>query len=49
MQLSPHEQERLPLSYPAEVARRRRGRGPLPNHLEAVLDGIELPARDGAR
>ena len=32
MQLTPHEQERLLLSYGAEVARRRRGRGLRLNH-----------------
>jgi urease subunit gamma len=48
--LTPHEQERLLISYAAELARRRRARGLRLNHPEAVavitsylLEG----ARDG--
>ena len=36
MRLTPHEQERLLLSYAAELARRRKGRGLKLNHPEAV-------------
>lgn len=36
MRLSPHEQERLLLSYAAELARRRQARGLRLNHPEAV-------------
>jgi len=50
VRLSPHEQERLLLSYAAELALRRKGRGLRLNHPEAVavisaflLEG----ARDG--
>jgi urease subunit gamma len=50
MHLTPHEQERLMISYAADLARRRRERGLLLNHPEAVavitsflLEG----ARDG--
>ncbi len=50
MRLTPHEQERLLVSYAAELAWRRRARGLLLNHPEAVavitshlLEG----ARDG--
>jgi urease subunit gamma len=50
LRLTPHEQERLLVSYAAELALRRRGRGLLLNHPEAVavitshlLEG----ARDG--
>ena len=50
MRLSEHEQERLLISYAADVAQRRRERGLLLNHPEAVaiitafvLEG----ARDG--
>ncbi|MBC3762268.1 urease subunit gamma [Quadrisphaera oryzae] len=50
MLLTPHEQERLMLSYAADLARRRRERGLRLNHPEAVavitsflLEG----ARDG--
>ena len=50
MLLSPHEQERLMLSYAADLARRRRERGLRLNHPESVaviashlLEG----ARDG--
>lgn len=52
MQLTPHEQERLMISYAADLARRRRERGLRLNHPEAVavitsflLEG----ARDGRR
>jgi len=34
MQLTPHEQERLLLSYAAELARRRQRRGLRLNHPE---------------
>ncbi|TQC51140.1 urease subunit gamma [Rhodococcus sp. WS4] len=50
MRLSPHEQERLLLSYAAELARRRRDRGLVLNHPEAVAvitDHILEGARDG--
>ncbi len=50
MRLSPHEQERLLLSYAAELARRRRGRGLKLNHPEAVAiitDHVLEGARDG--
>ena len=50
MHLTPHEQERLLISYAADLARRRRDRGLRLNHPEAVavitsflLEG----ARDG--
>jgi urease subunit gamma len=50
MRLTPHEQERLLVSYAADLALRRRGRGLRLNHPEAVavisaflLEG----ARDG--
>ena len=36
MRLTPHEQERLLLSYAAELARRRQARGLKLNHPEAV-------------
>ncbi len=36
MQLSPHEQERLMLSYAADLAWRRKDRGLKLNHPEAV-------------
>jgi urease subunit gamma len=48
--LTPHEQERLMLSYAAELAHRRRGRGLRLNHPEtvAVLASWVLEgARDG--
>ena len=52
MQLTPHEQERLMISYAADLAWRRRQRGLRLNHPEAVavitaflLEG----ARDGRR
>ena len=50
MQLSPHEQERLLVSYAAELARRRRARGLALNHPEAVAlicDHLMEGARDG--
>jgi len=50
MRLSPHEQERLLLSYAAELARRRRDRGLKLNHPEAVAiitDHVLEGARDG--
>jgi urease subunit gamma len=50
MRLTPHEQERLLLSYAAELARRRRGRGLRLNHPEAIAiisDHILEGARDG--
>jgi len=48
--LTPHEQERLMLSYAAELAQRRRARGLRLNHPEAVavLSAFVLEgARDG--
>ncbi|GAA2566518.1 urease subunit gamma [Mycolicibacterium diernhoferi] len=50
MRLSPHEQERLLISYAAELARRRQARGLTLNHPEAVAlitDHILEGARDG--
>jgi urease subunit gamma len=50
MQLTPHEQERLLLSYAAEPARRRQGRGLKLNYPEAVAvitDHLLEGARDG--
>ncbi|MEV0299142.1 urease subunit gamma [Nocardia sp. NPDC050710] len=50
MRLSPHEQERLLLSYAAELARRRQERGLKLNHPEAVAlitDHVLEGARDG--
>ena len=50
MRLSPHEQERLLISYAAELARRRKARGLLLNHPETVAvitDHILEGARDG--
>jgi urease subunit gamma len=50
MRLSPHEQERLLISYAAELSRRRRARGLRLNHPEAVAlitDHILEGARDG--
>lgn len=50
MRLSPHEQERLLLSYAAELARRRQARGLVLNHPEAVAlitDHVLEGARDG--
>jgi urease subunit gamma len=48
--LTPHEQERLLLSYAAELARRRQGRGLKLNYPEAVAiitDHLLEGARDG--
>ncbi|MBD0024079.1 urease subunit gamma [Gordonia pseudamarae] len=50
MRLSPHEQERLLVSYAADVARRRRARGLALNHPEAVAlitEHVLEGARDG--
>lgn len=50
MRLTPHEQERLLLSYAADLARRRRARGLRLNHPEAVAiisDHVLEGARDG--
>ncbi|RPA20107.1 urease subunit gamma [Gordonia sp. OPL2] len=50
MRLSPHEQERLLISYAAGLARRRQGRGLRLNHPEAVAvitDHVLEGARDG--
>lgn len=50
MQLSPHEQERLLLSYAADLARRRRARGlrlNLPEATALISDHILEGARDG--
>jgi urease subunit gamma len=50
MQLTPHEQERLLLSYAAVLARRRQGRGLRLNYPEAVAvitDHLLEGARDG--
>ncbi|KGI68394.1 urease subunit gamma [Mycolicibacterium rufum] len=50
MRLTPHEQERLLISYAAELARRRQARGLRLNHPEAVAvitDHILEGARDG--
>ena len=50
MLLTPHEQDRLLLSYAAELARRRQSRGLKLNHPEAVAmitDHILEGARDG--
>ena len=50
MRLTPHEQDRLLLSYAAELARRRRARGLRLNHPEAVAlltDHLLEGARDG--
>ena len=50
MLLAPHEQERLMVAGAAEVARRRRERGLLLNHPEAVAvltDWVLEAARDG--
>ena len=52
MRLTPHEQDRLLISYAAELARRRQARGLKLNHPEAVAvitDHILEGARDGAR
>ncbi len=50
MHLTPHEQERLMLSYAAELAHRRRARGLRLNHPEAVAvlsSWVLEGARDG--
>ncbi|OUC77448.1 urease subunit gamma [Gordonia lacunae] len=50
MRLSPHEQERLLISYAAELARRRQARGLKLNHPESVAlitDHVLEGARDG--
>lgn len=50
MLLTPHEQERLLLSYAADLARRRRARGLRLNYPEAVAlitDHVLEGARDG--
>jgi len=50
--LSPHEQERLLLSYAAELARRRQGRGlrlNLPEATAIISDHVLEGARDGVR
>ena len=52
MQLTPHEQERLMISYAADLALRRRGRGLKLNHPEAVAvitSFLMEGARDGRR
>ncbi|GGX96954.1 urease subunit gamma [Streptomyces hiroshimensis] len=48
MQLSPHEQERLLLHVAAEVAGKRKARGLLLNHPEAVAL-ITVHVLEGAR
>ncbi len=50
MRLTPHETDRLLLSYAAELARRRQARGCKLNHPEAVAiitDHLLEGARDG--
>jgi urease subunit gamma len=50
VRLTPHEQERLLLSYAAELARRRQARGLKLNYPEAVAlisDHVLEGARDG--
>ena len=50
MRLTPHEQDRLLISYAAELARRRQARGLRLNHPEAVAiltDWVVEAARDG--
>ncbi|MDZ4235401.1 MAG: urease subunit gamma [Dietzia sp.] len=50
MRLTPHEQERLLISYAAELARRRQARGLKLNHPETVAvitDHILEGSRDG--
>lgn len=50
MRLTPHEQDRLLLSYAAELARQRRSRGLVLNHPEAVAlitDHLLEGAREG--
>src|SRR3954469_15933161 len=48
MQLTPHEQERLMISYAADVGLRRRARGLRLNHPEAVAV-ITTALLEGAR
>ena len=50
MRLSPHETDRLLISYAAELARRRQARGLRLNHPEAIAiitDHLLEGARDG--
>jgi urease subunit gamma len=50
MRLTPHDQDRLLISYAAELARRRQARGLLLNHPEAtavITDHLLEGARDG--
>jgi urease subunit gamma len=50
MRLTPHEQDRLMISYAAELARRRQARGLKLNHPETVAvitDHLLEGARDG--
>jgi urease subunit gamma len=50
MRLTPHEQDRLLVSYATELARRRQSRGLKLNHPEAVAvitDHLLEGARDG--
>lgn len=50
MRLSPHETDRLLISYAADLARRRQARGLLLNHPEAIAvitDHLLEGARDG--
>ncbi|MDF3339826.1 urease subunit gamma [Mycolicibacterium septicum] len=50
MRLTPHEQDRLLISYAADLARRRQARGLLLNHPEAIAvitDHLLEGARDG--
>jgi urease subunit gamma len=50
MRLTPHEKDRLLISYAAELARRRQARGLRLNHPEAVAvitDHLLEGARDG--
>lgn len=50
MRLTPHEQERLLISYAAELARRRQSRGLRLNYPEAIAlitDHLLEGARDG--
>jgi urease subunit gamma len=50
MRLTPHEQDRLLISYAADLSRRRQARGLRLNHPEAVAlitDHILEGARDG--
>ncbi|MFI7585447.1 urease subunit gamma [Spongisporangium articulatum] len=52
MQLSPHEQERLMISYAADLAWRRKDRGLKLNHPEAtavIVSFLLEGARDGRR